>query len=278
MNRKEVHAFACKAGSEELGFGLVTERLGYGFPSATSLPQILVNRNGNRFMNEYFYTGHNRQTKEFDAYEMKFLSPDGVNFCDWPNIPYYAIFDSVAMKSGPLVPQQLIHNGAANGRYYANVHDLYNWSSDNSVELAKGWIVTADTPQDLGAKITCRDFFGAVVGMNANGLAATVTAYNAACAAGVDNAFGRPKNTLLPLSNPPYYAMEVVECQTRTDGGPVHDAQARTLDVNDNPIPRLYSAGELGSAWGFLYGGGFGEAIGMGHLAGVNAAALPSWT
>ena len=84
----------------------------------------------------------------------------------------------------------------------------------------------------------------------------------------------------MPLANPPFYAMQLIECQTNTDGGPAHDAQVRTLDVNNNPIPRLYSPGELGSLWGGLYygGGNVPEAIAMGRLAGANAAALPSWT
>jgi hypothetical protein len=274
MSKKEVHALACKAGSVEVGDGLVIDSLGYGCPSATSYPAIYVNRYGNRFMNEYCYSGHNDQTKEYDEYEEKFKATDGLDFSDWPNIPFYVIFDSVAMKAGPLVAT----GGPNTGSRYNGIHQLYNWSSDNSAELAKGWIVTADTPQDLGAKIMCRDFFGRVVGMNAAGLAATVTAYNAMCAAGVDTAFGRPASALKPLANPPFYAVELIECQTNTGGGPAHDQYARTLDVNNNPIPRLYSPGELGSLWGGLYeGGNFDEAVVMGRIAGAQAATLPSW-
>jgi hypothetical protein len=229
-------------------------------------------------MNEYFHTYHTRDSKEYDQYWLKWKAESGFDFADWPNIPFYAIFDSVVMKKGPIGPQNLVHGGPANGRYYAQVHQLYNWSSDNSVELAKGWIVSAGTPKDLGAKITCRDFYGAVVGMDPAGLDATVTAYNAACAAGVDTAFGRPAATLKPLTNPPFYAIELTECQTCTDGGPAHDRYNRTLDIHNNPIPRLYSAGELGSHWGFLYHGGLSEAYATGRAAGAHAATLPSWT
>ncbi len=45
---------------------------------------------------------------------------------------------------------------------------------------------------------------------------------------------------------------------------------------SDNPpIPRLYSAGELGSVWGMLYqgGGNIAECIAFGRIAGANAAA-----
>jgi hypothetical protein len=270
-------SLACKVGSQQIGDALVLSTIGGGV--STTSPVIHVNRNGQRFYNEYRHTGHNDSTLAYDAYVETFVSTSGQNdaqnYSDWPNIPFYAIFDSKAMTAGPLSS-----SWPTATLYYAPIHNLYQWSPDNSVELAAGWIVTADTPQDLGAKITCRDFYGNVVGMNAAGLAATVTAYNAACAAGVDTQFGRQKASLIPFTGGPYYAMDIVECQTNTDGGPAHDAQERTLDVNNNPIPRLYSPGELGSLWGGLYwgAGNVPEAICMGRVAGVNAAALPSWT
>jgi hypothetical protein len=280
MNKKEVHAIACAVGSAETGLGLTVGSIGYGAPGALTLPMIYVNRYGNRFMNEYCYPGHNDQTKEYDYFQETFSTNYGGNyylkdFCDWPNFPFYAIFDSKVMQAGGLGPAP-----GPNGSRFAGIHNLYSWSPDNSKELANGWIVTAATPKDLGAKITCRDFFGAVVGMDPVGLDATVTAWNAACAAGADNAFGRPAPTLKPLTSPPFYAMQLIECQTNTDGGPAHDAKNRVLDVNNNPIPRLYAAGELGSLWGGLYygGGNVPEAVAMGRVAGANAATLASWT
>jgi predicted oxidoreductase len=55
----------------------------------------------------------------------------------------------------------------------------------------------------------------------------------------------------------------------------VHDAQQRVIDVCGKPIPRLYSAGELGSSFGHLYlsGGNIAECIVTGRIAGKNAAA-----
>ncbi len=270
-------SLACKIGSDQIGDALPVSRIGGGV--STVQPVIHVNRYGKRFYNEYRHTGHNDSTLEFDQYVETFISASGQNdakdFSDWPNIPFYAIFDSKAMSGGPFGS-----SWPTSTLYYAPIHHLYEWSPDNSVELAAGWIVTADTPAHLGAKITCRDFFGRVVGMDAAGLDAQVTAYNAMCTAGVDTAFGRGAASLLPLTNPPFYAMELTECMVNTDGGPVHDAQQRTLDVNNNPIPRLYTPGELGSLFGGLYygSGNIPEAICMGRLAGANAAALPKWT
>jgi len=284
MNRKEDLYLACKAGSLEVGVGLPlqgTNNIGYGVPAATTVPIIHVNRFGQRFYNEWTWSQpHSLASRPYTYYQMTTAATDGLDnpaltqpdASDWINMPFYAIFDSKAMKNGAFYQPP----GGAVG--YNAIHKLYAWSPDNSKELANGWIVTADNPQDLGAKITCRDFFGAVVGMNAAGLAATVTAYNAACAAGVDTAFGRPPKTLLPLTNPPFYAMEMTECLINTGGGPAHDKYSRTLDPDDNPIPRLYDAGEVGSIWGYLYYGGVGEAVVFGKIAGTHAATLSSWT
>ena len=56
---------------------------------------------------------------------------------------------------------------------------------------------------------------------------------------------------------------------------PKHNGKAQTLDKDDKPIPRLYTPGELGSFFGFLYPGGSNipEAIAFGRIAGENAAA-----
>ena len=45
-------------------------------------------------------------------------------------------------------------------------------------------------------------------------------------------------------------------------------------------IPRLFSAGELGSLWGHLYcgGGNVGEALAIGRQAGQNAAKEKPWS
>jgi acetyl esterase len=50
------------------------------------------------------------------------------------------------------------------------------------------------------------------------------------------------------------------------------------LDPDGRPIPRLYSAGELGSIYGFLYqgGGNLAECLAFGRIAGANAAAEPA--
>ena len=59
-----------------------------------------------------------------------------------------------------------------------------------------------------------------------------------------------------------------------TQGGPRRDVNAQVLDTFGNPIPHLYSAGELGGICSFQYqgGGNLAEAMVFGKIAGENAA------
>jgi predicted oxidoreductase len=64
-----------------------------------------------------------------------------------------------------------------------------------------------------------------------------------------------------------------------TQGGPRRNTKSQIVRPDGRPIPRLYSAGELGSLYSFLYQGtgNIGECMAFGRIAGRNAAAEPSW-
>jgi 3-oxosteroid 1-dehydrogenase len=177
------------------------------------------------------------------------------------------------MKAGPLGSPK------GTGSKFAAIAATHLWTEDNQEELAKGWFIKADTIQELGEMIECKDHFGRVVGMDAAGLVDTVNKYNQYCATGVDVDFGRNPSSLEPLATPPFYAMEICELQTNTQGGPEHNKDCQTLDPNGVPIPRLYNCGEFGSIFGALYSGGqnIPEAAAGGILAARHAVTLDPW-
>lgn len=256
---------ACVPASKELGVGVGVKCAGSQIGDSAG---IIVNRDGQRFMNEYYFSGHTENHREFDEFEHKVRPTDDYDYCDYRNVPMYWVFDETRMKTrlGTL------------GKWI-QVKNIYTWSADNLAELKNGWFIKADTMKALGKKIEIKDFFGRVVGMDAAGLVETVTKYNQYCAAGKDSDFGRKPETLKPLITPPFYAMEICQCQTNTMGGPEHNNHSQTLDVDDNPIPRLYSAGELGAMWGHIYQSGRNvtEAIAFGRIAGQHAVTLKPW-
>ena len=92
--------------------------------------------------------------------------------------------------------------------------------------------------------------------------------------AGADTEFGRPPGSMVTIAEPPFYAGEIWPVVSNTQGGPVHDAKQRIVDVHGEPIPRLYAAGEMGSCFGHLYlaGGNIAECFISGWVAGREAA------
>jgi hypothetical protein len=209
-------------------------------------------------MNELKNLGHNKE-----SLELTYFSQERV---EYPNNPFYLVFDETLKTKQPLSS-----SGGMGGRMTWNgVYDVYKWSADNNAEIEKGWIIKAGTIKELAAKIP----------MDAAGLEETIAKYNGYCRSGKDAEFDRRKESLLPIKTPPYYAMELALTCINTQGGPKHNAKAQTLDNEDKPIPRLYSAGELGSFFGFLYPGGSNipEAIAFGGIAGENAAAEKPWS
>ena len=108
-------------------------------------------------------------------------------------------------------------------------------------------------------------------------LETSVQRYNAFAKEGKDTDFGREPDRISAIGSPPYYAMELTPSFINTQGGPRRNKDARVISIAGEPIPRLYSAGELGSIYAFNYnaGGNVGECFAFGRIAGRNASEEP---
>ena len=93
-----------------------------------------------------------------------------------------------------------------------------------------------------------------------------------------DGEFGR-RLMLAPIAEPPFYAVELSPSMLNTQGGPRRNEKAQIVRPDGTPIPRLYSAGELGSIYSYLYQGtgNIGECLAFGRIAGRNAVAERPW-
>lgn len=216
------------------------------------LPWIVVDKFGNRYMNECQPapqdTAH-RAMELFDA-----------DMPGYPRIPSYIIFDEAGRKRGP-VAQPLTVGG-----------HIYEWSKDNTQEIARGWILRESTIQNLALKI--RETTDNEGKMELEALEATISRWNDNVRAGKDPLY-RPEGTMMPIQVPPFYAVPVWPIISNTQGGPVHNARQQIMDAFGQPIPHLYAAGELGSFWSHLYllAGNLSECLISGRIAGRNAAA-----
>lgn len=127
-----------------------------------------------------------------------------------------------------------------------------------------GNVFKADTIEELAA----------ATGMNPDTLAASVARYNELVAAGEDTDMGQ--RTLIPLSAPPYYALNCKVCTMGTTGGLKTDDDCRVLNSDGSPITGLYAAGEVmnGKYFNQIYMSGCAQllCVDSGRLAGAAAA------
>ncbi len=212
-------------------------------------PWIMVDQTGKRFMNEfppYMQDTGWRDLEHFDPVTQSF-----------PRIPSLLIYDELGRRRFPM------------GNPAYNERDMdYFWSADNTKEIDEGIIKKADSVGELAE----------MFGLDGEVVEAAVARWNEMCATKTDADFGRPAGTMMKIQRPPYYGGEVWPVLSNTQGGPVHDAKQRIIDVNDKPIERLYAAGELGSSFGYLYlaGGNIAECFVTGRIAGREASGLPA--
>lgn len=106
-------------------------------------------------------------------------------------------------------------------------------------------------------------------------LSETIANFNHFAETGVDLKAGREAEFMRPFDGQKYYAMYMLNGILNTQGGPRRNENAEVIDLNGNPIPHLYSAGECGGVTVCMYQGGtnMAECITFGRIAGKNAAA-----
>ena len=145
------------------------------------------------------------------------------------------------------------------------------------------WIPRATTLRALAEQL----------GIDADGLEATVARWNGFVDAGEDADFARgdsaydrwsgdgdyrftKDSTLGRLDEGPFYAVPIQSGTLGTSGGPRTDTSGRVLDTRLQPIPGLYAAGNVAAAPTAMAYGGAGGTLGpilvFGRLAGLAAA------
>lgn len=213
------------------------------------LPGVLfVNRYGRRFTSE-IYRAHSLY------YELTDMNTQTLEL---PKVPSWYVFDSRRLGLSRLVPDMAGPAGPL---------EQVRWSADNRAEVDRGWVLSATSIEQLAVRCD----------IDPDTLKSTVEQYNRYCKDGHDPDFGRPAVSMRPLEGPEYYAIKLWPGGPNTQGGPRRNADGQVMRVTGEPIPRLYSAGELGSMYGMMYpsgGGNIAECMAFGRLAGRNVAAL----
>lgn len=142
--------------------------------------------------------------------------------------------------------------------------------------IRQGYLFTGQTPQELARRI----------GVDPEGLSATIRQFNPPAAQGEDPEFGRgstsynrslgdpehlPNPCVAPITTAPYYAVKLVLGDLGTFAGLRCNENAQVLAQTGHPIPGLYAAGnDAASIMGGNYPGGgitLGPAVTFGYIA-----------
>ena len=207
------------------GSVLPTETAGYETNGAWfwfgEQPFLKVNLNGDRFANE-------AAPYEFMLHSMYMQ----------PNHTYCTIWDSNAKQYSEqfqavgcyrLFPWD---NGAIPNHYFDQT-----WSDmmegENSL-LAKGYVVQADTIEELGEKLN----------IPADELVKTVEHYNELCANGEDTDYGKDKHKLTPIDQGPFYGARTCAWHLTTMDGCRINTNMQVIREDGTPIEGLYATGD----------------------------------
>lgn len=223
---------------------------------------LIVNKHGERFGNES--TCYDLFSRNFDKYD--------TGFAEWRNIPGYLICDSGYTGSFgnglPSLPEIV-----ESGELPAYVHRY-------------------DTLEDLAAG----------EGIDGANLLSAVDRFNGFCETGVDldwnrggsswdrNSCGNAKRVesgelknpcLGPVKDGPFYCVKIYPGMMQTKGGLRINGNAQVMNVEGNPIPRLYAgsnciANPLGRGYGWG-GGTMANGYIVGYIAANHLATLTSW-
>lgn len=176
---------------------------------------LLVNRDGQRFMNEYASSVLGGGTQR--------LQPGSISCAIWDSA--YAYRPNWNGSQGtlgvvkPIAPEKLIAD----------------W--DRNVE--EGVYIKADTLEELVE----------LMGLPTEETLATIARYNELCDWGIDLDFGKVTSELYHVATGPFYGQVATEANCMpmltVMGGLRTDASMRVCDENDDPIPGLFNVGTM---------------------------------
>lgn len=235
----EFFGWAFKKASEEMGTAMVQDEPQFG-GSDVPYARVFIDYNGKRFMNEDFRNLHDKSSMKFLEYTNKSSRAAAGNLGNgYDHMPFWTVYDSKTLAAGPLWITQTWT--------WAKSHELYDWSEDNQKEVEKGWIMKADTLEELASMMKSKnDLTGEDVAVDPETFVATIAEYNGFCEAGADP-LGKAADYLKALDTPPYYAVETVPSIGYTNQGISVNDDSQVIDWSGNTIPRLYAAGDVGS-------------------------------
>lgn len=213
---------------------------------------LLVNRNGERYCNETLFL-------DFHTEAGNVLNRQPDKIC-------YALLDS-------RIKEDLIHKKEIISGFEREAGGGGAWLDDLEKELEAhvegGTVFKAESWEQMAE----------LLGVAPDVLKSTVSGYNSFCEVGRDEEFFKEKKFLLPLREPPFYAVLGKQGFDCTIGGIKINHKMEVINTQERPIRGLYATGDCASNWEFRNynlrhpGSALTFALCSGYFAGQHATA-----
>ncbi len=215
---------------------------------------LIVNRNGDRFMNEQYLSDRPL------ALGGEMALREGL---------YYAVLDQEMMDAVSTVGIRGYYGNPE--EWYVGCHgSVFFKNGENVVRADLPDAVDAAVEQGWGAKGTLAECAAV---FNMPNLEKTVEAYNALCEAGEDTQYYKAPYLLHKLSGDTFYVFEYEASIWSTFGGVKTDDYCRALAADQSVIKGLYVAGvDNGSLYCSPYYENEGASLGIAYTSGIVAA------
>ena len=204
----------------------------------------MLDRLGKRWIAESTFLSPHVGWHEFEKFNDSTLA-------DFERIPTWVIAGQEVIDAGPLgaVKGGVLNTPGGSTAIGMALEDIPSecggfegWSVDNQTEIEKGWIVKADTIEELAG----------LLGVPADELQKTIDRYNELCDKGTDVDFGKKSAYMHKIVTAPFWGIRKHIRVSSIDSGVNTNANGQALDADGNVIDGLYCVGNVG---GVFYGG-----------------------
>ena len=197
----------------------------------------------------------------------------GARFSDYIVFPYGLVIDP---GSGKRIVNELADRKIVSDAILATGHPCIGIIDKKAVEIT-GWDITPCIEKGIIRSFNDLRELASHYEIHSDELVHSVDQYNGFVRNKADLEFGKQVlPDALPVSDPPFLGIRTWPKVHHTMGGVQIDENARVIDINQKPIPRLYAAGEVtGGIHGACRLGSCAvtECLVFGRIAGQNAAA-----
>lgn len=199
----------------------------------------------------------------------------GARFSDYIVFPYGIVVDP---NSGKRIVNELADRKTISDAILGVGHPCTGIADEKAVETT-GWDIKPCLEKGIIKQFGQLQDLASHHGISQKELEMAVERYNGYVSDGVDSEFGKQiLSDAAPISTPPYYGIRTWPKVHHTMGGVQINTRAQVMDINQQPIERLYAAGEVtGGIHGACRLGSCAvtECLVFGRIAGMNASQEP---